>query len=77
MINEENYKTEKYKRKSIFADLKKFEFCSKEGSFIEITEWKNGEGWDVNISNYTEKLFNLSIGELQAIKKLIKELDKK
>jgi len=67
---------EKYNRKSIFSELSKFDCLSKKDAYIEITEWKNGEGWDVNISNFQEQYFNITHGQLKAIKKLIKELEK-
>ena len=41
-------------------------------SIIEITEWTNGEGWDIAIN---ERIFNLTYGELEAINYLTKALD--
>jgi len=70
---------EKYTRKSIFDKLGKYCTYSvhREHDFIEITEWKNGEGFDVNISNVEgPKIIQLTYGELEAIKKLVKELEK-
>lgn len=63
-------------RRSAYAKLKQFEHCAKEHGFIEVTEWANGEGWDINISSHEDKLFQLSWGELDAIKALIKKLNK-
>lgn len=34
----------KYFRKSISADLNRFDYLAKENNFIEVTEWHNGEG---------------------------------
>ena len=59
-------------RKSINDDLQKYDHLKNESSFIEITEWTNGEGWDIAIN---EKMFNLTYGELEAINYLIKALD--
>ena len=67
---------EKYNRKSIFDDLKNYDVTAKEGDFIEITEWKNGEGFDVEIVGKLSTRFQLTWGEYTALKKLIKKLDK-
>jgi hypothetical protein len=60
-------------RKSISADLNKFCVLSKEHDFIEITEWTNGEGYDITIN---ERLFMFSHGQLDAIRILVKQLNK-
>lgn len=63
-------------RKSIYDDLKNYDYLAKDNDFIEITEWTNGEGYDISIErNNLSKLFNLTIGELDAINYLIKTLD--
>jgi len=67
---------EKYKRKAVFCNLKEYEFSCKEHSYIEITEWKNGEGIDINAYNYSDRTISISYGEFKLIKKLVKELDK-
>lgn len=59
-------------RKSIYDDLQKYDHLKNKSSFIEITEWTNGEGWDIAIN---EKMFNLTYGELDAINYLTKALD--
>lgn len=59
-------------RKSIYDDLQKYDPLKNKSSFIEITEWTNGEGWDIAIN---EKTFNLTYGELEAINYLVKALD--
>lgn len=59
-------------RKSIYDDLQKYDHLKSKPSFIEITEWTNGEGWDITID---EKIFNLTYGELEAIKYLTRVLD--
>lgn len=55
-------------RKSINADMKQFNPGAKEGSFIELTEWTNGDGFDVTID---ERTFMLSLDELDAINYLV------
>lgn len=59
-------------RKSVYAPLKVFHPGSKEYSFIEVTEWTNGEGWDITID---EKQFGLHMDELTAINFLTTKLE--
>lgn len=60
------------KRKSISDDLKKYCYMAKDGDFIEVTEWTNGEGWDISIN---DRLLHLTRGELDAINYLTKVLE--
>lgn len=63
-----------YKRKSINDKLSKYTYSTKDNSsYIEITEWKNGEGWDIDIDG--KKYITLTLGELEAINYLVKALD--
>ena len=66
---------EKYNRKSIFSELKKYDHLSGDGDFIEVTEWKNGDGFDVEIVSKLSTRFQLTWGEYEAMKKLVKKLD--
>ena len=59
-------------RKSISDDLSIYDFLAKKGDFIEVTEWTNGEGWDITIN---DKVIPLTRGELDAIDYLTKGLD--
>jgi hypothetical protein len=43
---------------------------------MEVTEWTNGEGYDVYINNYTARSISIGHNEFRLLKKLIKELDK-
>ena len=61
------------KRKSVFADLNTFDYLAKENNFIQVTEWTNGEGWDISINDDT--IFSLTCGQLEAINYLSKKLD--
>jgi hypothetical protein len=45
-------------------DLRKYCHLAKEHSFIEVTEWENGEGIDVA---FDDKIIQLSWGQLDAI----------
>ena len=60
-------------RKSVNASLKDFCYLSKEHSFVEVTEWSNLDGYDITID---DKQFSLTHGELDAIKALVKKLNK-
>ncbi len=67
---------EKYKRNAVFAELKEYDCTAKEHSYIEVTEWNNGEGIDVNIYNHSERMISIGYGEFDLIKKLVKKLNK-
>jgi hypothetical protein len=48
----------------------------KESDFIEVTEWTNGEGYDVHICDSVgNRSFSLTYGQLRLVKKLTKTLD--
>ena len=63
---------EKYTLKTITENLNKFDYLAKKDDFIEITEWRNGEGWTIHIN---EQIINLTIGQLEAINYLTKTLE--
>ena len=63
---------EQYNKKSISDDLKIYDRLAKDSDFIEITEWHNGEGWDIAIN---ERIISLTWGQLEAINYLIKSLE--
>ena len=48
----------------ITDDLKKDTYSGKESDYITLTEWANGEGYDIDING---KLITLSDSELEAI----------
>lgn len=55
-------------RTSLFTLLKPYDCFADQDSFIEITEWSNGEGYDVNIvTNHREQLFQITHGEFEAL----------
>lgn len=60
------------KRKSINDKLSKYDILANDSDFIEVTEWTNGEGFDISTN---EKSINLTYGELEAINHLIKSLE--
>lgn len=59
-------------RKSVSDNLSKYDILAKKEVFIEVTEWTNGEGWDITIDN---RNISLTFGELDAINYLTKSLD--
>ena len=63
---------EKVKRKSVNDNLQKYDYLAKDYEFIEVTEWRNREGWDISIN---DKIIQLTIGQLDAINYLTKSLD--
>ena len=71
------------KRKVAKVDLK--DFCTfsmgsdrkDKGDFLEVTEWNSGEGYDIHISDVAgEKKFVLTLGQVEALKKCVKALQK-
>lgn len=61
-----------YARKAVSDELKKYDLLAKDSDFIEVTEWHNGEGWDISIN---EKVISLTWGQLEAINYLTKTID--
>ena len=69
---------EKNTRKSVSDSLSKYDYLvnKDEHSFIEVTEWANGEGFDITIETKDKsRLMSLTIGELEAINYLTKSLE--
>lgn len=68
-------------RKAVFVELKDFCIFSigerkDKGDFLEVTEWSNGEGYDVHISDVSgDKTFHLTYGQVKALKKCIKAIE--
>ena len=61
-------------RKSVNDKLKRYDYLAKDEDFIEITEWTNGEGYDITIN---DKTISLTEGQLNAIDYLVKSLEHK
>lgn len=67
---------EQYNKKSITDELSKYDYLINKddpNNFIEITEWHNGEGYDILIGD--KKSISLSSGEINAIYFLCKCLE--
>ena len=63
-------KIELGKRATAFVNL--HDVWHKKHDFVEVTEWTNGEGWDIAISD--SKMISLHFTEFEAIKALIDAL---
>lgn len=69
-------------RKAAFVELK--DFClfsmgerTDKGDFLEVTEWTNGEGYDIHISDTEgQRTFTLTWGQWEAMKKCMKAINK-
>jgi hypothetical protein len=58
-----------YKRTARFAALLDHDSFAGPDDFIEVTEWYNGEGFDVQLSAKSrEQQFSLTWGELSALR---------
>ena len=57
--------------KSVSDNLNKYSYVAKEGDYITVTEWANGEGWDIDLNG---KPFQLHDTELEAINYLTQVL---
>ena len=58
-----------YQRHARSTDLKPYCHHSKEHDYIEVTEWSNGEGFDVNISD--NKSISLTYGQWECLQVLV------
>ena len=65
-------KIEVSKRRAIFSELKGYCHLSSDNDYMEVTEWSNGEGYDVCIDrkNGGEK-FSLTHGEVELLTVLL------
>lgn len=73
--NEKKYKIDEYQRKSVFAELKQWCIFGKEHDYIEVTEWANGEGFDVDIETNQRQRFQLTWGQYEALKTLVNKIE--
>lgn len=64
-------------RKSVNDKLNKYCPTANKGDFIEVTEWVNGEGYDITMFNKVTGIRHMSLtyGELDAINYLTKALE--
>jgi hypothetical protein len=75
---ENKYEVDAYQRNSLFAKLKQWCFgYGTEEDYIEVTEWQNGEGFDVDIETSQRQRFQLTWGQYEALKHLINTIENK
>lgn len=59
-------------RKCKYTELRPYCYLAADGDLIEVTEWINGEGYDITIiSKHGDRHLSLTDGELQALNVLI------
>ena len=67
---------EKYNKNTVSEYLMAFDPSADKDDFIEVSEWKNGEGYDITIiSKFRTMNFCLTLEELDAINYLTKTLE--
>lgn len=58
----------RYTRKAVMANLNDYCHCAKPDDNMEVTQWANGEGWDIVIdSRHNSRTFSLTDGEMRAL----------
>jgi hypothetical protein len=66
------YKIENNQRKSWALCVNKDDTWSKNGDFYEVTEWANGEGWDITIERHDRReQISLHFTDLEAVLKVL------
>ena len=64
--------TDTYNRKSAMVDLKKFNFSGNDDDYMEVTKWKNGDGYTVSIeAGNRNVLFDITNEEIDALNYLV------
>lgn len=73
-MTDKEIKLEMYDRIAVCCNLEEFDpgFAG-ENDFIEVCEWKNGEGYDISIN---DRQLSFTRGELKAINYLVEYLNK-
>lgn len=63
------------RNKNLVDKLKNYDYLAKDSDYISVTEWQNGEGYDIDVNG--QQMFRLSQGELEAINYLVKTMEYK
>ena len=66
--------TKVYNRKAVFTELADFDPLAGPHDYIEVCEWHNGEGFDVEVSSNPGSRFQLTWGQWDALNKLMTKL---
>ena len=62
-------------RKCLFSEIGSYCYLSKPNDYVEITEWTNGEGVDINISDGAgNRTISMTWGEFKLVKKMMKTI---
>lgn len=64
-----------YKRQAVFAELTDYDPLAGEHHFIEVTQWHNGEGFDVEVQAEEAFKFDLTWFQFDALKAAIEKLE--
>ena len=78
-IKQEQMSKQQFKvasRKSVFSEIGEYCYLSKEHDYIEITEWTNRDGFDVDLSSLGAQKMSITWGQFKLLKKLVKQLEK-
>lgn len=76
MKTKEKPEITKYERTAVSTSLSKFCVLSRDHDYMEVTAWDNGEGFDVDIGGHHSERFQLTYGQYEALKKLVKAMNK-
>ena len=60
------------KCKNVIDSLKPYDYFAKEEDYISVTEWHNGEGYDIDLNG--KQFIHLTQGELEAINYIVKTI---
>ena len=67
---------EAYNRKAVFSEVKDYCHLSKPFDYVEVIQWNNGEGFDVDMStSQGNETLRITYGQWRLLKKLVKALD--
>lgn len=59
-------------RRAVFSELKHYCYFSGDSDYMEVTEWSNGEGYDIVINRKSSvEKFSLTHGEWKLLQVLI------
>lgn len=69
---------ELYKRNAVFSEIGSHCYLSGEHDYIEITEWHNGDGFDVDLNSKSGiERISFTWGQLKLFKKMVKKFMKR
>lgn len=61
------------KQWTVTDNLGKYDYLSDDNDYISVSEWSNGDGYDIDINGRQQ--LHLTVGEIEAINYLIKSID--